>query len=188
MRLKPRSKTEQTLLHQVGAIAKYACPRHKVEYVVPGGDDVECPVCLHEGIAEDLRISLQMANGKIELLEKEIVHLRGKVDSAFAMGNSMDLLDVHDRTFLKSVLYRWREDKAVTLKITHRYDDDGKKADANGFIAVYRRGDPVGHQCTSIGGVALSGYYEETQRQHGDATAMQLLARAANDLLRGGVT
>src|SRR5690349_18273737 len=110
MRIQPKASTPQDLLSQRGPISKYSCPRHKVEYFIAGSARVECPVCQLEEVVRDLRPALQEANNKIEILEKEVDKYRARVDSAYAMASSIDLLDADDRTFLKAVLYRWRED------------------------------------------------------------------------------
>lgn len=141
--------------------------------------EAECPLCTQELKTEQMRLALQNTNSKVELLERQNADLDGAVNLQRSFKDAMDLLDSNDLVFLKTVMYQWRRDRAVQLKIIH---SDGKPT---GFIADYRHAEPEGHTCTSIGGGAIAAYYEEALRTVGSAQAMQILLRAAQHLLPG---
>lgn len=101
------------------------------------------------------------------------------------MRDALDLINDDDRMFLKSVLYRWRKDKMIRLKVMHAEHEGERKA--MGFIADTRVGEPEVYQCTSIGGLAVAALYEESLHVVGNADAMRTLLKAAQHLLPGGV-
>lgn len=105
------------------------------------------------------------------------------------MSAALELTDSTDLTFLKDVIYRYREDKSsVNLKITHGAGPKrGRRAPVNGFLALWRGGDePEPHVCTSVGGVALASYYDEATRATGSAAALATLNRAMAPVLAAG--
>lgn len=173
----------------VGArIRHFKCSRCQIVYSHVTSDsarqiDPKCPLCVQEVKTEQMRLSLQNVTAKVELLERQNRDLDGQVNIQSSFRDALDLLDEEDRGFLKTVMYQWRQDKSVVLKVTH--STEGR---ATGFIADYRRADPWAHSCSSIGGSAIAAYYEEALRSVGSAQAMQLLLRAAQHLLPGATS
>lgn len=142
--------------------------------------DPACPLCIQEIKTEQMRLAMQNTNAKVELLERQVRDLDGQVNVQQNFKDALDLLGMDDRLFLKQVLYTWRQDKSVVMKVAH--STEGKPV---GFVADYRHGEPEAHTCTSIGGSAVAAYYDEALRTVGSAQAMQLLLRAAQHLLPG---
>lgn len=173
----------------VGApVRHFKCSRCQVIYAYVAGPnartlDPRCPLCAQEIKTEQMRQSMQNALSKVDLLESQIGDLDGQVNIQRNFKDALDLLGEDDRLFLKTVLYQWRSDRSVTLKVMH--STAGKPT---GFMADYRHADPEAHTCTSIGGSAVAAYYEEALRTVGSAQAMQILLRAAQHLLPGATS
>lgn len=103
------------------------------------------------------------------------------VDVQVAMRRALTVADTNDLAFLKSVLYRFRDDRtSIRLAVLRR---PGKCAKVSGFHALPKTGEPEIHECTSVGGVALAGYFDEAARARGSADAMTTLIRALNQCL-----
>lgn len=162
---------------------KYKCSRCAIQYEIKTGAKADCPLCTQEIKTEQMRQALKEATKKLEYLEGQLRRLESQNDLRAAIKNALDLIEAEDLMFLKAVLYRWRQDKSIDLKVTHH----GKTHKANGFIAVPRRGEPEGHTCSSIGGVAVAALYDEALRSVGTAEAMRTLLKAAQHLLPGGI-
>lgn len=145
--------------------------------------DPSCPLCNMEIKTEQMRLAMQNSMSKVELLEKQLGTLDSQVNLQRSFKDAVDLLDEDDRLFLKTVLYIWRQDKSVVMKVTH--DQSGRPV---GLLADYRHGEPEAHTCSSIGGSAIAAYYEEALRTEGSAKAMQILLRAAQHLLPGATS
>lgn len=180
--------TMETGKRPVGSpVRHFKCSRCQVIYTyVPGPRartlDPRCPVCAAEIKTEQMRQSLANMISKVELLEKQVGDLDSQVNLARAFKDALELLDADDRLFLKAALYQWRQDRSVSLKVSH--SADGRPI---GFIADYRHGEPDARTFTSIGGSAVAAYYEEALRTVGSAQAMQILLRAAQHLLPGAI-
>lgn len=167
------------------AIRHFKCTRCIIVYSKTFGPndktfESECPLCRQELKTEQMRQSLQNTAAKVELLERQNNEMEGVVNLQKSFRDALDLIDDEDRAFIKTVLYQWRMDKSVTLKVTHNAERR-----ANGFLADYRQSEPEARQCTSIGGMAIAAYYDEALRTVGSAQAMQILLRAAQHLLPG---
>lgn len=166
-------------------IRQFKCSRCSIYYsqvfgpkaTIFGGN---CPLCKAEADRELMRTSMVNLTAKVELLEKQNGQLDGQVNIQRNFKDALEIIGDDDRTFLKSILYQWRANKSVTMKVTH--NTDGR---AVGLLADHRYGDPEAHTCTSIGGMAVVAYYEQAMREMGSAKAMQLLLRSAQHLLPG---
>jgi hypothetical protein len=165
------------------AFTKYKCSRCAIQYEIKTGSSPDCPLCTQEIKTEQMRRSLKEATRKIELMEERIRQLESRDEIRSALREALELVEDEDLAFLKGVLYRWRHDKSIDLKVTK-----GRTGKANGFIAVPRHGKPEGRTCSSIGGVAVAALYEEALRTVGTAEAMKTLMKAAQHLLPGGIT
>ncbi|NUS01950.1 MAG: hypothetical protein HOV97_05235 [Nonomuraea sp.] len=169
-------------------IRHFKCSRCMIIYSHVAGPNARklepsCPLCKQEITTEQMRLAMQNAIAKVELLEQQNRDLDGHVNIARNFKDATDLLDADDRLFLKTVLYQWRLDKSVVLKVTH--SQEGRP---NGFIAAYRHSEPEARTFTSIGGSAIAAYYEEATRTIGSAKAMQTLLSAAQHLLPGATS
>lgn len=142
-----------------------------------------CPLCAEVKRSEQLRQALTNATSRLELLEEENRGLEASVSLKNAMRDAMDLLDADDRLFLKQVLYQWRHDRSVSLKVARTPPGTAPHT----LLADYRHTDAEGREFTSIGGRALVGFYYEAQREHGAVAAMKLLLGAGQHLLPGGL-
>ena len=167
-------------------IRHFKCTRCMIIYsqVFGPNDKVfrgDCPLCRQEIKTEQMRLALQNTASKVELLERQNRDLDSTVNLQRSFKDALDLIDIEDLVFLKTVLYQWRQDRSVTLKVIHTNQKP------TGFIADYRHSDPEARQCTSIGGGAIAAYYEEALRTHGSAEAMKILLRAAQHLLPGAI-
>ena len=169
-------------------VRHFKCSRCMIMYSYVAGPnarkiDPSCPLCTMEIKTEQMRLAMQNAIAKTEMLEKQNRELDGQVNISRNFKDALDLIGSDDRQFLKAVLYQWRIDKSVVLKVTH--SQEGRPS---GFIAEYRHRDPEGHTCSSIGGSAIAAYYEEALRTLGSAKAMQILLSAAQHLLPGATS
>lgn len=173
----------------VGArIRHFKCSRCNIFYsFVPPPTatriDPSCPLCIQEVKAEQMRLAMQNSINRVETLEGQIRQLDSQVSFQRNFRDAVDLLDEDDRLFLKQVLYIWRRDKSVVMKVTH--SEEGRPI---GFLADYRHGEPEARTCSSIGGSAIAAYYDEALRALGSAQAMSILLRATQHLLPGATT
>lgn len=163
-------------------VGRFKCSRCVIEYtsVEPKPD---CPLCAQELKTEQMRQALQNLTARCEILEKQNQEMDSRTNLQTAIRSATDLLNEEDRLFLKRVLYQWRSDRSVSLKIIHT--GTGSSRRATGFIAEWRGAEAEGHGCTSIGGAAIAACYEEALHTVGSAAAMGVLLRSAQHLLPG---
>lgn len=179
----------------------YECTRCGLRYYAAAA---ECPACLLQARLADrenrlaqVNRSLMSARNQLELLTQENQRLRAEVDVTEAMRECVPLIGPKDLTFIKSVLYRWRADKAsLALKVTRptpieplgSRGPNGQRVTgtANGFLVMVREHGSETHACTSIGGVVLASHYEQACRLGGSPYAMSALLRALSPLLVEG--
>lgn len=150
-------------------VKEYGCGIHDLVYrrVKPG-----CPAC-------NLQRRLDEMTAERDRLEGDLVEMRGMAnrvravaDLGFAMSSATDLLNPADRTFLKAVLYQWRETKDVDLNVTE---------DRRGFMT-----NTGSHQCSSVGGLAMVGFFDEAIMAFGRPVAMGMMQKAMGKHLAGG--
>lgn len=169
---------------------KYSCANHQVTYYVPANKrDKSCPVCELEAEVHLQRDMILKYESEITMLRRTNERMSAEVDLTSAMKGAVETLDIEDKIWLKEMLYQYKLDRSVVLKVTHG-SPSGKSRrrdmkTANGFIAVKRKGDPEGHTCTSIGGLALARYYAEACTTYGAAAAMDLMIKALWEFLPG---
>lgn len=164
----------------------YTCGIHAIEYK---GFRAGCPLCEAERELKQLRKAVGEATGKMRLMHDENQKLKLQVDISYAIREAAEILDDADMEFFKTVLYEWRDTKSVAIKTTHGGSkvSGGRRGAANGFIVMPRQGDPYGHVCTSMGGLAIAEYFLEAQNSVGPAKAMELLTRGMALHLPGAV-
>lgn len=168
---------------QTGAKKQFECGIHDVTYMALRAG---CPVCEMEREVNRMRDALKDARNALSLVTEENARLKVQTDILAAIREAAPALDDNDMAFLKAVLYEFRDDKSIGLKTTH--GPKLKKRDipsANGFIAMPRKGDPYGHVCTSVGGLAIAEYFDEATNSFGGAQAMTLLVRGMSAYLPG---
>ena len=162
----------------------FECGIHEITYK---SSRAGCPVCYADREIEQMRDALIETKNKLSLLTEEANRMRVQVDIVAAMREAAAILDDADLAFLKAVLYEWRDTKGVGLKTTHGRKKGRGQPPANGFIAMPRKGDPYGHSCTSMGGLAIASYFDEATNTVGPAKAMEYLVKGMSDHLPGAV-
>lgn len=172
----------------VSVAVRHSCSLHQVTYYADKGAKPQCPVCDADRRILDLQHSLHEVTSQLEMTTAAYERAKTELDLFTAMRSALDVVGPEDLAFLKGVLYRYREDKGIALKVTHdRKPGRRRGTRVSGFIAMPRGQDPEGHTCSSIGGVALAEYYEEAQRAVGSVNAMDMLIKAVNKCLAGGI-
>lgn len=164
----------------VSGSTKYSCSECRIFYYMPEGSKAICPLCSQNRYIVKLEEDAFQERNRLNAAFNEIERLKVQVDTLSAMKVALEATSVEDLTFLKSVLYRWQDERRnVALKPTHAAPKGrGKKSKVDGFIALFRGSDPEVHQCNSVGGLALAGYLEEAIMLGGQMDAMKVLARA----------
>lgn len=162
-------------------VQSYDCGIHEISYksIRPG-----CPLCEADREIDSLRDALHKLKNEVAVLHEQNVRLEAQTNFVYAIKEATALLGEDDMAFLKAVLYEWRDTKALGLKVTHGGDD----RQANGFIAMPRRGEPYAHACSSVGGLAIVEYFDEATNSVGNAKAMEMLVRGMADHLPGAVS
>jgi hypothetical protein len=162
---------------------KYDCGIHDLTYTAYRAG---CPACEAERDAQQLRHALKEATGKLEIVMNENHKLRVLTDIVSAIREAALVLEDEDLAFLKTTLYEWRDKKSLALKTTHGARKKKREVPApNGFIVMPRSGDPYGHLCSSIGGLAIAEYFDEATNTFGPAKAMEILVRGMSAYLPG---
>lgn len=167
---------------------KFTCAECLITYYAARA---HCPLCDANRRLKETQAAILQMQREMEFLSNANNRLAEQVDSSRAVRNALELLDDNDRAFLKAVLYQWKTDRSVNLRVTHTsVRPVGKRRSPlrpNGFVAVFRGSDPVGHTCTSMGGVAIAEYYEEGLRTVGHEKALNMLLKGFNELLPGAI-
>lgn len=172
---------------QAEKLMTFECGIHELSYK---SHRAGCPACESERALRDLRRANQELSGKLEIAYGELQKLRVQTDIVSAIREAADILDDNDMAFLKSVLYEWRDTKSLAIKTTHGAglkSRRGKRPAPNGFIVMPRKGDPYGHICSSVGGLAIAEYYDEATNTVGGARAMEFLVKGMSIHLPGAL-
>lgn len=195
-RLIPVSESEVRASGQLGSAMK--CGRCALIFILPRGTKSECPFCEQERLIQELRTELMRQQQQYDLLATDYERARVQVDLVMAMREALSLLSQDDLGFLKQVLYRWKDDRGVTVRVTHAppvpgpggHPLKGSSPMPNGLLALYRGNEDDIEQWkfASPGGVALAGYFDEALRINGHPHAMDMLLRAMNQHLPGGLS
>lgn len=165
---------------------KHACANHQVTYYVPTQTSSTCPVCEAELEIERLRATLTQSQNELVRTQSQLEKLQPQLDIISAIKNALEVTDQGDLMWLKVQMYQYKIDKSVSLKVTHGRLGRGKKdLPPNGFMAIPRHGEPEAHTCTSMGGLAIAEYFEESTNVIGSAQTMGLLLRAMWRVLPG---
>lgn len=165
-------------------LKSFECGIHNLEY---RAHRAGCPVCEAERDVESMRNALMEAKNKLRIASERNHQLESWWDLSMAIRDAIPLLDDDDLVFLKTTLYEWRNRKSLSMKVTHGPAKRRRQPPApNGFLVMPRRGDPYGHLCTSVGGVAIADYFDEALNSYGAIQAMTLLVRGFSQHLPGG--
>lgn len=140
-----------------------------------------CPMCEMFKEKTDLRRQMAELEAKVEDLEEQLSRATANVDFIVAVQNAADLLNPEDMAWLKSVLYRWRESKNMTLKTI-----DGRNG-PKGFLAEWRDGTSEQHIATSVGGVAIAGVLRDVSQGFGGNVGLMTIAKAMSQHLKGAI-
>jgi len=173
---------------------KNKCTTHLVEYYTPQGDNAVCPACEYAQKYDEIRVEFMQLESAHAMALKELNHAKVQIEIGSAIRSAIEILDDFDYEWLKLQMYQYKVDKSVTLKPTHGQLENGKrlrrgdKMPANGFMALPRRGDPEAHLCTSLGGIAMAGYFDEAITCYGSAQGMGIMLKAWWTALPGGQT
>jgi hypothetical protein len=147
-------------------------------------DKPSCPVCAIEEKYIDLRGDYAGIANENDRLRAEVQTLKAQLEIGTAIRSALEILGDDDYAWLKVQLYQYKVDKSVVLKPTHGRLENGKKLKrgqkmpANGFMAIPRKGDPEAHLCTSLGGIAMAGYFDEAVTCYGSAQGMGIMLKA----------
>lgn len=192
----PVQRTRALQAQQAAGVSKLAA-RVKVETFDCGIHDITytalrpgCPICDAERKVREMQHAMTEMRNQLAVAVDNIAKLQVQVDIVHAIREAVSLLDDGDMSFLKTVLYMHRDEKSVALKVTHGSNVKRKKYEyipPNGFIVIPRRGEPYGHVCTSVGGLAIAEYFEEAANVGGPAVAMQMLTRGMAQHLPGAI-
>ena len=163
---------------------KYSCSTHQVTYYTPASTNEKCPVCDLERQLQETKRALLEATNQLATMQNQFNRTQQQLDLVTAMRSALDIIDEHDLVWLKAVLYQYKLDKSVTLRVSHgkpagaKALKSKKRLPPNGFMSIPRVGDPDALSCTSLGGLALAEYYEEAMNSSGSAQAMSMMMRA----------
>lgn len=140
-----------------------------------------CPLC--EMYKERVEFHNRLAEYEKQIadLEEQLHRATANVDFVVAVQNAADLLNTEDMAWLKSVLYRWRESKNMTLEAI-----EGRNG-PKGFIAEWRDGTSEQHMATSVGGVAIAGILRDVSQGFGKSVGLMTVAKAMSQHLKGAM-
>lgn len=177
--------------------SQFECGIHDLTYTAYRAG---CPACVAERDAREaenqldsMRKAFWEIRNQLATTTDKVRELQAWYDLSTSIYEASDLLSVGDELFFKETLYVYRDEKSLTMKVTHGADlgKNGRKkktSSPNGFIVIPRRGDPYGYSCDSVGGLAIAAYYEQICNSQGQMQAMKLLLRGLAHLLPGSVT
>ena len=166
-----------------------ACAKCSITYMVWEGYRSDCPLCRSEKQNAVLNIALQDANEKLRNVQRSVGVLKAQVDHVHAIKDALEIIGPDDLGFLKGVLYCYREDRSISmLAMSDATGSIRRRSSAprTRFVVTQQGRDNETHVCTSAGGMAIVGYYDELIREVGAAQAMAYLLRALSQTLVGG--
>lgn len=173
-----QAKTQE---QDVDGLVRHSCSMCQITYYTPKRAKPQCPLCATELRVVELMDVITGLRNRVEKIEDENSRMRAQIEVTTAIKQAFDAIGSQDLVFLKTVLYRFRDDPtSIKLKVTH-----GEKG-PNGFVALTKKGEPEGHYCSSVGGVAIAGYYEEVVHIASVNQAMAVLMRASGGVLAPG--
>lgn len=165
----------------------YLCSRCAIRYEVTRGAQAHCPLCASERLAEDLMRQVDRLTDENVNLSKKLEMIAVQMDHITAIREAMPLVEGADLVFLKQVMYLYRDDRSYSLSALNgrvTMDRRGRVAKKqpirNALLLTGRGRESEEHLFTSIGGVAIVGYFDEMTREVGEKQAMVYLLRAVS--------
>lgn len=166
---------------------QYMCSRCAIRYEVTEGEKAHCPLCEAEKRLVEAYLLAEQLRDENTNLRKKLDSLTTWVDHVHAIRDAMDLVGPEDMVFLKQVMYLYRDDRSYQLTALAKVTTDKngritKRQPMRNELMLTKPGQRQGerHQFTSIGGVAVVGYFDEMTRQMGEKQAMVYLLRAVS--------
>lgn len=169
---------------------RVTCPSCHIEYWVAPKHAPDCPMCRLGEQLRAVRDTNASMRERLERVEKENRLLRAALDEVTAIREALQLVGVEDLVFLKTVCYRYRNDRpSISLQSIHgQAPDGGGERRVIGLLAKPRGQPSEPHICTSVGGVAIATCYATLVRERGAERAMLMLCEAIASRLPGGPT
>lgn len=165
----------------------YLCSRCAIRYEVMRGGQAHCPLCAAERSVEDLMRQVDRLTDENVGLSRKLEVIAVQMDHITAIREAMGLVEGDDLVFLKQVMYLYRDDRSYSLSAlngriaTDKRGRIAKKQPIRNALLLSKRGrNPEEHVFTSIGGVAIVGYFDEMTREVGEKQAMVYLLRAVS--------
>lgn len=178
----PAGRAAQAKVDERSFGSHYSCSRCHIYYAVARGDKAECPLCKLEKSHNLLGMKYQESRIEVNGLQHQVDALQAQVDYVNAMRQSLSVIDNRDLTFLKSFLYRYRADRGIALISMHPPGTKPRdlKKPKTAFRVEERNIGEDGelHICSSVGGLALVGYFHEASCELGQKQALTYLLRA----------
>jgi hypothetical protein len=175
----------------VPRVETFDCGRHELTY---RSTRAGCPLCDAERQLKSMRESLTSVVNENTMLKEENARLKTRADLIESFREATHLLDDEDTSFLKTVLYQWRDRKSISLRLLYEFRDrpTGRRRRESvktpvGFLVVPRQGDAWAHTFSSIGGMSIAANYEEATQAFGPTDGMKYLMRGMSDLLPGSI-
>jgi hypothetical protein len=166
---------------------RYLCSRCAIRYEVSRGAQAHCPLCAAERQLEDLMRQVDRLTDENIGLSRKLEAVAVQMDHITAIREAMPLVTGDDMVFLKQVMYLYRDDRSYSLTAlngriaTDRRGRVAKKQPVRNALLLSRGGrEPEEHLFSSIGGVAIVGYFDEMTREVGEKQAMVYLLRAVS--------
>lgn len=174
-----------------GLSSQFQCSRCAISYAVIEGDKAKCPMCEVERENKRLHLLLQESTEKVRNLTSTMQTMSAQVDHVTALRDALAIIGTDDLTWIKGVLYRYRQDKSISLlaavsTASPTSTRRGRNAPRDCFTLVERGRDNEEMIMSSAGGRAIVGYYDEITKELGTQMAMSYLLRALSQTLIGG--
>jgi hypothetical protein len=166
---------------------RYLCSRCAIRYEVGRGQKAHCPLCAAERLNEELARQIDRLVDDNANMSRKLEAIAVQMDHITAIREAMSLVEGEDLVFLKQVMYLYRDDRSYSLTAQNgriQHDNRGriarKQPIRNALLLSKRGRESEEHLFTSIGGVAIVGYFDEMTREVGEKQAMVYLLRAVS--------
>ena len=166
---------------------RYLCSRCAIRYEVAKGQQAHCPLCAAERMIEEQSRTIEVLSAENTNMSRKLEAIAVQMDHITAIREAMSLVEGEDLTFLKQVMYLYRDDRSYSLTaLNGRIEHDkrgriSRKQPIRNALLLSKGGrSPEEHRFTSIGGVAIVGYFDEMTREVGEKQAMVYLLRAVS--------
>jgi hypothetical protein len=153
------------------------------------GTAATCPLCdAFDQIAE-LRKALVVVQNELEFSNNELSRLTDSVNIVNAMRTAIEVADDRDIAFMRSIIVQYNENKSkVAVRALHgprSKQFPRSQAPVHGLLMIVRPDDAYEHICSSPGGMAIAGYYEEAMLTTSQVNALAMFVKALAPSLVG---